>query len=89
MRLNFGQKLEIRDLGKHSAIQVISLGILLAGPVNVTPDPKRRAFYEVERGSTVYYIYVSPASGTIFLIATWRRRLPPAPELPAEVALQA
>ena len=72
MRMNFGEVLDIKDLGKHSAVTVIRLGILLAGTVNVTPDPKRKNFYEVEGGSTVYYIYVSPVTGTISLIATWK-----------------
>jgi hypothetical protein len=71
MRMNFGEVLWIEDLGNHSAAAVIDLAILLAGTVNVTPDLKRKGFYEVEDGSTVYYIHVSPASGTIFFLATW------------------
>ncbi len=71
MRMNFGEVLDIKDLGKHSAGTVIHLGIVLAGSVDVTPDPKRKNFYEVEGGATVYYIYVSPATGTISLIAAW------------------
>jgi len=71
MRMKFGEVLEIEDLGKHPAETVISLGILLAGTVNVTPDPKRKWFYEIEGGSAVYYVYVSPSSGRISLIASW------------------
>jgi len=78
MRMNFGQKLEIQDLGNHPAVTVISLGILLAGTVNVTPDPKRKGFYELQGGSTIYYICALPAGGTIFLLATWRV-VPPSP----------
>lgn len=70
--MNFGEVLEIEDLGNQSAVAVIRLGILLAGPVNATPDRKRTCFYEIEGGSTVYYIYVSPSSGKISLIASWR-----------------
>jgi hypothetical protein len=72
MRMNFGEVIDIKDLGKHSALTVIGLGIVLAGTVNVTPDPKRNNFYEVEGGSAVYYIYLSPVTGTISLIATWK-----------------
>jgi hypothetical protein len=72
MRMNFGEVLRIEDLGKHSAATVIHLGILLAGPVNVAPDPKRKHFYEIQGGQTVYYIHVSPVTGTIFLLATWK-----------------
>jgi hypothetical protein len=73
MRMNFGEVLEIEDLGNHSAATVIGLGILLARTVNATPDPKRKSFYEIDRGPTVYYIYLSPSSGTIFLLATWEK----------------
>jgi hypothetical protein len=79
--MHFGEVLEIKDLGKHAAASVIRLGILLAGTVNATPDPKRKNFYEVEGGGTVYYIHVSPVSGTIFLLASWRNVFPPAPRL--------
>lgn len=71
MRVNFGEQLEIQDSGNHAASTLISLGILLAGAVNVTPDPKRAGFYEVQSHSTVYYIHVSPVTGIIYLLATW------------------
>jgi hypothetical protein len=86
MRMNFGEVFEIRDLGKHSAVTVICLGIVLAGTVNVTPDSKRRNCYEVEEGSTIYYIYVSPVTGTIYLIATWNNTAPPMPQLDVAAA---
>ena len=86
MRMNFGEVLDIKDLGKHSAMTVIRLGILLAGTVNVSPDLKRKNFYEVEGGSTVYYIYVSPISGTISLIATWKTMAQPMPQLGVDAA---
>ena len=71
MRINFSPVLEIEDLGNHPAATMIQLGIQLAGTVEVVPDPKRKDVYEVVGGSTVYYIYVSPASGTISLLACW------------------
>jgi hypothetical protein len=88
MQMSFGEELRIEDLGNHRAQMVISLGILLAGAVNVTADPKRKDFYEVESGSTVYYIYLSPFSGTIFLLASWKNAGRPAPELDAARAAQ-
>jgi hypothetical protein len=84
--MNFGEVLDIRDLSKHSAATVIRLGIVLAGTANVTPDPKRKHFYEVEGGSTVYYIYVSPVTGTISLIATWKNITQLTPELDVAAA---
>jgi hypothetical protein len=71
MRMNFGEVLVIEDLGNHSAATMISLTLLLVGTADATPDPKRKNFYEVEGGRTVYYIHVSPVTATIFLLATW------------------
>jgi hypothetical protein len=77
--MSFGEVFEIQDLGNHSALTVIKLAILLAGEVNAAPDPKRKDLYEIESASTVYYIYVSPFTYTISLIAAWKKvthRLP-------------
>jgi hypothetical protein len=43
-------------------------------------------FYEVEEGLTIYYIYVSPVTGTIFLIATWKNMAQPMPQLDVAAA---
>ena len=88
MRMNFGEVFEIQDLGDHPALTVITLGILLAGEVDVTPDPKRKDFYEIESASTVYYIYVSPVTGKISLIATWKNVTRPMPQLDVAGAAQ-
>lgn len=79
MRMNFGEQFEVEDLGNHPAVSVIGLGILLAGGASAEPDSKRKDFYEIEDGSTIYYIYVSPRSGKISLIASWRSLLGPVP----------
>ena len=71
MKMNFGEVFELEDLGNHPAATVIRLSILLAGTVNATLDPKRKYFYEVDGGPTVYYIYVSPLSGKVSLLASW------------------
>jgi hypothetical protein len=89
MKMNFGEVFEIEDLGNHPTVTIVRLGILLAGVVNATPDPKRKYFYEVEGGPTVYYIYVSPSSGRISLLASWANALRPAPALAADASLLA
>jgi hypothetical protein len=86
MRINFGEVLDIEDLGKHSAGTVIRLGIVLAGAVDATPDPKRKNFYEVKDGATSYYIYVSPVTATISLIAAWKNWIHQMPQLHFVVA---
>jgi hypothetical protein len=71
MVINFGHELQIEDLRNHCAGTVMRLRDLLIGAVKVTPDSKRRDFYEFESDSTVYYIHRSPVTGTVFLLATW------------------
>jgi len=68
----FGERFEIRDLGSHTPATVTTLALLLAGTVDVRPDPKRKNFYEVTDGSQVYYIHVSPVSGIIYLLGVWQ-----------------
>lgn len=71
------RELQIEDLRHHPAEMVMTLRSLLAGGAKVTPDPKRADFFEIESGSVVYYIHVSPTTKKIMLLATW----------PAETAL--
>lgn len=89
MRKNFGNVIEIEDLGRHSAGTMVGLGILLAGPVEARPDRKRKGFYEVEDCATVYYIYVSQFSSKISLVASWKKLRIPTPQLNAGIAAHA
>lgn len=63
----------IEDLGNHPREAVTILRQLLAGGARVQPDPKRADFYELEHGSDVYYIHISPVTGHILLLATWTK----------------
>lgn len=69
----------IEDLGKHTIESVDRLRQLLASGAQVHPDPKRPNFYEVESGADVYYIHISPVTGKIFLLATWKNDWAPEP----------
>jgi len=73
MRIRLATKIEIRTVRDHSATQLMSVAILLAGHPEAIADPKRRHFYELLGASTVYYVYVSPVTEIVFLIATWKR----------------
>lgn len=72
MGMYWGGNLQIEDLRGHGAEAVMTLRYLLASGAKITPDPKRTDFYEVESGSTVYYIY-APSSNNrrVLLLATW------------------
>ncbi|MGH9704990.1 MAG: hypothetical protein ACRD4K_16565 [Candidatus Acidiferrales bacterium] len=62
---------EIEDARSHSPETIDTLRALLAGGARVLADPKRPNFYELEHGSEVFYIHLSPVSGNILLLATW------------------
>jgi hypothetical protein len=71
MLASIDSNIQIEDLRNHPAETVLTLRSLLAGGATLIPDAKRRGFYEVESGSLVYYIHVSPVTGNILLLATW------------------
>lgn len=73
MVMKLENELLIEDPRHHSNECVETLRRLLAGGARVEADPKRSDFYEVESGSDVYYIHISPVSGKILLLATWAK----------------
>jgi hypothetical protein len=73
------REMQIEDVRNHPAETVQMLRSLLFSGAQVTPDPKRADFYELEDAGVVYYIHISQFSGKILLLATW----------PSEAALAA
>ena len=71
MVMALDRELQIEDLRNHPIETVNILRELLSSGARATADPKRAGFYELEHGSTVFYIHVSPATGKILLLATW------------------
>ncbi|MGB9334217.1 MAG: hypothetical protein WCB14_04355 [Candidatus Acidiferrales bacterium] len=71
--MNEVMNMDIKDLRNHSPETLASLRALLAGGADVRPDPKRSHFYELEGETHVFYLYISPADGTVELLATWVR----------------
>jgi hypothetical protein len=65
------RELEIEDLRNHSREMVIHLRDVLARGANVIPDPKRPGFYEVKLRGQLYFLYISPNTGKVLLIAGW------------------
>ena len=47
---------------------------LLAAGKPLQGDPRRESFYEVEGNDETYYIYISPISGNVVLVAKWLRQ---------------
>ena len=71
MVMKLEHELYIENPRNHSPERVETLRRLLAGGARVQADPKRSDFFEVESGSEIYYIHISPITGKILLLAAW------------------
>jgi hypothetical protein len=67
------RELEIEDLRNHSQEMITHLRDVLARGAKVIPDPKRPGFYEVKLRGQLFFIYISPPTGKVLLIAGWCR----------------
>ncbi|MBI3662698.1 MAG: hypothetical protein HY234_06580 [Acidobacteria bacterium] len=63
----------IENLGKYPAESVEKLRQLLATGAPAKPDTHRKDFYELQNGGRVYWIHISPISGTVVLLAIWQK----------------
>jgi len=70
MILRLNDNPTIDNLRHYPAETVQALRELLAQGARVYPDPQRKNFYDVENGSRMFYIHLSPA-GRVWLLATW------------------
>ncbi|MFQ5663012.1 MAG: hypothetical protein ACE5HL_04195 [Terriglobia bacterium] len=77
MVLRLNEKLTIDNLRNYPAETVERLRALLAAGALAHADPRRKNFYELENGTRVFYIHVSPNGGKVLLLATWPRENPP------------
>jgi hypothetical protein len=69
LRVNGDRKIE--NLRMYHPEIVDQLRALLATGARATPDPRRPNFYDVYDGRRVFFIHISPVSGTVMLLATW------------------
>jgi hypothetical protein len=61
----------IKNLRNHSLETVEELRGLLSRGATASLDPRRKNFYELDGGSHVFYIHLSPTSGKVMLLAVW------------------
>ena len=73
MVLQLAENVTIEDLRNHPPETVSSLHDLLAGGALAHADPRHENFYEIENGSRIYYVFLSPASRKVTLLATWQK----------------
>ena len=72
MILQLSGERKIEDGRRHGPEVVSELRKLLVRGVYARPDSRRPGVYDVCDGRRVFFIYVSPASGNVTLLATWR-----------------
>lgn len=75
--LNWNPDSEIENLRNHTFETVDRLRTLLSDGAMIQEDLRRPGFFEVHDEETVYYVYSSPSSGKIYLVATWLKEPSP------------
>ena len=65
----------IDNLRNYPADIVEKLRALLVAGAEAYPDPRRKQFYDLQNGSRVFYIHLSP-TGKVWLLATWLKQSP-------------
>jgi hypothetical protein len=72
--LKFNQGVKVENPRAYEAGAVKHLQYLLEVGSPVERDPRRENFFDVDGGSEIYYIHVSPVSGNVILLARWMRQ---------------
>ncbi len=73
MVLRVKENLTIENLGHCSAEAVEKLRKVLHAGAQARVDSRRKDFYEVQNGSRVFWIHVSPVNGNVVLLASWEK----------------
>jgi len=72
MQIQFKEGARIENPRDYCPCEVEQLQKLLAEGSPARRDPRRQHFYEVEGQDETYYIFVSPVSGEVVLVAKWK-----------------
>lgn len=70
------ERLRIENARLYSSAIVDQLRAALSNCAELHADESRKNFYDLYTGDRTYFIYISPVSGTVTLIATWVRKRP-------------
>lgn len=71
MMLRMRNNPTIKTVRSRPTETVEELRSLLTDGAEARPDVRRKNIYEVDGGSRVYYIHISPASRKVTLLAVW------------------
>jgi hypothetical protein len=64
-------EVKVESLRNHSREDLRALEELFARGADARADAHHKDFYEVEDASRVYYVFLSPVSGRVILVAEW------------------
>jgi hypothetical protein len=84
MVLRLNQNATVENTRHHPAEEIEAVRKLLAAGAPAQPDPHRAHFYELENTDRVFYIYLSPVTGHVLLLASWGKDA--APQADAQIA---
>jgi hypothetical protein len=68
------ETIRIENARLYPAATVDQLRTALSNGAVLQPNAARRNFYDLDTEGRTYFLYVSPSSGSITLIATWDRK---------------
>jgi hypothetical protein len=71
MLLQINDQTRIEDPRQYGSEAVNDLRTLLTAGGRAHRDPHRENFYEIENDGRTFYIYISPNSGEVVLLARW------------------
>jgi hypothetical protein len=74
MQIQIHEGVRIENPREYGCQTVEQLRNLMATGSSAQPDPRREHFYEIEGDSESYYVFISPISGNIVLLAKWLRQ---------------
>jgi len=72
MLIRLNHKPAIDNIHKYPQSIVDRLSTLLTDGAVADADPRRKGFYDVTDGDRTFFIHISPVSGKVFLLASWR-----------------
>lgn len=72
MWIRLNERPEIDNIHNYPQGVVERLTMLLKDGAAAEPDTRRKGFYDVTDGVRVFFIHISPVSGKVFLLASWR-----------------
>ena len=72
MLIRLNSKPVIDNIHNYPRSIVERLAMLLTDGAIAEADAHRKGFYDVADGDRVFFIHISPISGKVFLLASWR-----------------